>query len=159
MPDCRENLFPFHGQQEARNKFTSLGVQEMLTLADRHTSWHHTQDYWDTTSSTEDINAVACLETRHLQAFCPVSSFPVLAVLVFAETLWETNIQIFLCAWDDSPRCTAAHEKGSTLLWPREAVDAPALEVLQVRLDEALGNLILWVASLSMAGCWSRMVL
>lgn len=78
---------------------------------------------------------------------------------MFAETLWETNIQIFLCAWDDSPRCTAAHEKGSTLLWPREAVDAPALEVLQVRLDEALGNLILWVASLSMAGCWSRMVL
>jgi len=35
---------------------------------------------------------------------------------------------------------------------PREAVDAPSLEVLRVRLDGALGNLIWWVAALSMAG-------
>lgn len=69
----------------------------MLTLADRHTSWHHTQDYWDTTSSTEDISAVACLETRHLQAFFPVSSFPVLVVLVFAETLGNQHSNLSLC--------------------------------------------------------------
>jgi len=35
---------------------------------------------------------------------------------------------------------------------PREAVDAPSLEVLRVRLDGALGNLIWWVAALPMAG-------
>ena len=35
---------------------------------------------------------------------------------------------------------------------PREVVDAPFLEVFKTRLDEALGNLIEWVASLPMAG-------
>jgi len=32
---------------------------------------------------------------------------------------------------------------------PREAVDAPSLKVFMVRLDEALGKLILWEVSLS----------
>ena len=35
---------------------------------------------------------------------------------------------------------------------PRKAVDAPSLEVFKARLDEALGNLIWWVASLPMVG-------
>ena len=35
---------------------------------------------------------------------------------------------------------------------PREAVDAPSLELNRCRLDEALGNLTSWVASMSMAG-------
>lgn len=35
---------------------------------------------------------------------------------------------------------------------PREAVDAPSLEVLKARLDGALGNLVLWEVSLPMAG-------
>ena len=35
---------------------------------------------------------------------------------------------------------------------PREAVDAPSLEVLKARLDGALGNLVWWEVSLPMAG-------
>jgi len=38
---------------------------------------------------------------------------------------------------------------------PREAVDAPSLEVLKTRLDGALGSLSWWVASLPMAGGWN----
>ena len=34
----------------------------------------------------------------------------------------------------------------------REAVDAPSLETFKARLDGALGSLIWWVATLSMAG-------
>jgi len=34
----------------------------------------------------------------------------------------------------------------------REAVDAPSLEVLKVRLDGALSNLLWWKVSLRMAG-------
>ena len=34
---------------------------------------------------------------------------------------------------------------------PREAVDAPSLELIKSRLDEAMGNLISWGASLLMA--------
>jgi len=40
-------------------------------------------------------------------------------------------------------------------LWhslPREAVDAPSLEVFKARLDGALSNLIYWEMSLLMAG-------
>ena len=37
---------------------------------------------------------------------------------------------------------------------PREAVDAPSLEVLKARLDGALGNLVWWEVSLPMAGSW-----
>lgn len=33
------------------------------------------------------------------------------------------------------------------MVLPREAVDAPFLEVLETGLDEALGNLTSWVAS------------
>ena len=33
---------------------------------------------------------------------------------------------------------------------PREAVDAPSLQLFKARLNEALGNLIRWVASLPM---------
>jgi len=35
---------------------------------------------------------------------------------------------------------------------PREAVDAPSLEVFKARLDEALNNLVLWKVSLPTAG-------
>ena len=35
---------------------------------------------------------------------------------------------------------------------PREAVDAPSLEVFKARLDGALSNLIYWEMSLLMAG-------
>jgi len=35
---------------------------------------------------------------------------------------------------------------------PREAVDAPSLEVFKARLDEDLGSLSWWVAALPMAG-------
>jgi len=35
---------------------------------------------------------------------------------------------------------------------PREAVDAPSLEVLKARLDGALSNLVWWKMSLLMAG-------
>ena len=35
---------------------------------------------------------------------------------------------------------------------PREAADAPSLEVIKARLDEALSNLIEWKVSLPMAG-------
>ena len=38
---------------------------------------------------------------------------------------------------------------------PREAVDAPSLEVFKGRLDGALGNLIYWVAALPVAGSWN----
>ena len=41
---------------------------------------------------------------------------------------------------------------------PREAVDAPSLEVFKARLDEALSNLIWGVASLPMAGGWNWVV-
>jgi len=37
----------------------------------------------------------------------------------------------------------------------REAGDDPSLEVFKARLDEALGSLIWWVATLSMVGCWN----
>ena len=37
---------------------------------------------------------------------------------------------------------------------PREAVDAPSLEVLKARLDGALGRLNWWVAALSTGGDW-----
>ena len=39
---------------------------------------------------------------------------------------------------------------------PREAVDAPSLEVFKARLDGALGNLVWWEVSLPMAGGWTR---
>lgn len=45
--------------------------------------------------------------------------------------------------------------KGVVRHWnelPREAVDVPSLEVFRVRLDESLGNLISWVATLPKAG-------
>ena len=35
---------------------------------------------------------------------------------------------------------------------PREAVDAPSLEVFKARLDGALSNLVWWKLSLLMAG-------
>ena len=35
---------------------------------------------------------------------------------------------------------------------PREAVDAPSLEVFKARLDGALGNPVWWEVSLPMAG-------
>jgi len=35
---------------------------------------------------------------------------------------------------------------------PRGAVGAPSLEVLEARLDGALGSLICWMAALSMVG-------
>ena len=35
---------------------------------------------------------------------------------------------------------------------PREAVDAPSLEVFKARLDGTLGSLIYWVATPHMAG-------
>jgi len=35
---------------------------------------------------------------------------------------------------------------------PREAVDAPSLEVFKARLDGALSNLVQWKVSLPMAG-------
>jgi len=35
---------------------------------------------------------------------------------------------------------------------PREAVDAPSLEVFKVRLDGVLRNLVKWKVSLSVAG-------
>ncbi|GAB0191025.1 triadin [Grus japonensis] len=38
---------------------------------------------------------------------------------------------------------------------PREAVDAPSLEVFKARLDGALGNLVWWRVSLPMAGGWN----
>jgi len=40
---------------------------------------------------------------------------------------------------------------------PREAVDAPSLEVFKARLDGALGSLSWWVATLPMAGHWGWM--
>ncbi|KAK4813368.1 hypothetical protein QYF61_004705 [Mycteria americana] len=39
---------------------------------------------------------------------------------------------------------------------PREVVDAPCLEVFNVRLVRALSNLIEWEMSLPMAGVWTR---
>lgn len=41
---------------------------------------------------------------------------------------------------------------------PREAVDAPSLEVLKARLDGALGSLVWWDVSLPMAGGWDWVV-
>ena len=38
---------------------------------------------------------------------------------------------------------------------PREAVDAPSLEVSKARLDGALGSLGWWEVSLPMAGGWN----
>ena len=38
---------------------------------------------------------------------------------------------------------------------PREAVDAPSLEVLKASLDGALGSLSRWVVTLPMAGGWN----
>jgi len=37
---------------------------------------------------------------------------------------------------------------------PREAVDAPSLDMFQVRSDGALGSLTWWVAALPMAAGW-----
>jgi len=37
---------------------------------------------------------------------------------------------------------------------PREAVDAPSLEVLKARLNVALGSLSWWEVSLRMEGGW-----
>ena len=42
---------------------------------------------------------------------------------------------------------------------PREAVDAPSLEELKARLDDALGSLIWWVAALPIAEGWSSMII
>ena len=41
---------------------------------------------------------------------------------------------------------------------PREAVDAPSLEMYKTRLDETLGSLICWVATLPMVGVWNWVV-
>ena len=41
---------------------------------------------------------------------------------------------------------------------PREAVDAPSLEVFKARLDGALGNLVWWEVSLPMAGGWNWVI-
>ena len=38
---------------------------------------------------------------------------------------------------------------------PRKVVDAPSLKVFKARLNGALGNLVWWVATLSMAGGWN----
>ena len=40
---------------------------------------------------------------------------------------------------------------------PREAANAPSLEVFKARLDGALGNLVWWEVSLPMAGDWNWM--
>ena len=37
---------------------------------------------------------------------------------------------------------------------PREAVDAPSLEVFKARLDRALSNLVCWKVPLPMSGDW-----
>ena len=42
---------------------------------------------------------------------------------------------------------------------PRRAADAPSLEVFKAKLDGALGSLIWWMGSLSMAGSWNWVVL
>lgn len=42
---------------------------------------------------------------------------------------------------------------------PREAVDAPYMEVLKAKLDGALDNLMWWEVSLHMAGRWNQVVL
>jgi len=41
---------------------------------------------------------------------------------------------------------------------PREAVAAPSLAVLRVRLDGALSNLGWWEMSLLMAAVWNQMI-
>jgi len=38
-------------------------------------------------------------------------------------------------------------------------VDAPSLEELKARLDDALGSLIWWVAALPIAEGWSSMII
>ena len=40
---------------------------------------------------------------------------------------------------------------------PKEAVDAPSLQALKVRLDVALGSLVCWLAALHTAGGWNWM--
>ena len=40
----------------------------------------------------------------------------------------------------------------------RRVVDAPSLEVLEVRLNGALSNLVSWELSLPMAGGWNKMI-
>ena len=41
---------------------------------------------------------------------------------------------------------------------PREAVDAPSLEVFKTRLDRGLGSLIWWVATSPWQGVWNYMI-
>jgi len=42
---------------------------------------------------------------------------------------------------------------------PREAVDAPSLQVFKARLDGALSNLVWWKgSSLPTAGVWNEMI-
>jgi len=41
---------------------------------------------------------------------------------------------------------------------PREAVDAPSLEVFKTRLDGTLSILVWWKMSLLMAGGWNQMI-
>ena len=38
---------------------------------------------------------------------------------------------------------------------PKEAIDAPSLEVFKARFNEALGSLVCWMATLDMAGDWN----
>ena len=40
---------------------------------------------------------------------------------------------------------------------PKEAVGAPSLEAFKARLDEALGSLVCWLATLHIAGGWNQM--
>ena len=40
------------------------------------------------------------------------------------------------------------------LMLPREAADSPSLEVIKARLDEALGSLIWWLATLPAVEDW-----
>jgi len=42
---------------------------------------------------------------------------------------------------------------------PKEAVDAPSLQVFKARLDVALGSLVCWLATLPIAGSWNWMVI
>ena len=42
---------------------------------------------------------------------------------------------------------------------PREPLGAPSLEVLEARLDGALGSIVRWVAALPRAGGWNELVL
>ena len=40
---------------------------------------------------------------------------------------------------------------------PKEAVDAPSMEVFKARLDVALGSLVCWLVILHIAGGWNWM--